>query len=494
MDSLHEAHLERILENRRRRGVVVSHGNRCGPSTATQTGQWEVTGSGGSPTLTKPDLSPNPRAALSYSATDATEPCENAAQATRAAVVTGPGNRRDGLENEGFNQGWPNLGGNAAERDTGLCNQIRSPRFGTRDGGNFGRNCRRWSNENLLCTWRPLRTSSAFCEDTSSFVGNGTGFCSARSPRRTVPLLTYGVSDASPSWWCGGGSRRGRTVSLRPPSSWHSGTRSFQRQPGYRHRDVGDSRQSYSRGRHGETRSYGRYDSSLRHYMGGPRGVLQMSAQRFKPNRAAEFLCGSPTERNWQAAGTVIYTGNGTKDEWNPFVSLQQRRRPPGSPLPQGASVSGANRDSMAGPTKDVVGLPSTRTTIDICTSVSILAAGDWFYKWGGNGAAVSPRWVWVDAQTHLLLWAHKETYESAFAGAIKLEKILHVDSRELQYPSDDGIPRTYHVLLVETTKRVLQLATERRIKADTWYEALTNVVLYLRSHNFGVPSAYSAP
>ncbi|RNF19166.1 uncharacterized protein Tco025E_04299 [Trypanosoma conorhini] len=500
MDSLHEAHLERILENRRRRGVAASYGNRRGPSTATQTGQWEAAGDAAAPTLLKSDLSPNPRAALAYSAADEAVPRDSVPRATRAAAGTGPGSssRADGGEAEHFRHERPNMGDSAAAaaaaagRGAGLYNQNHSPRFGARDGGSFGRDRRRWGDgSSSQRAWRPSQTSSAFRDDASSFLGSGAGCYSARSPRRTVPLLTYGVPDVAASRWRGGDSRRGRTVSPRAPASWQSGTPRFQRPPpGYRPGGVGEGRRSYSRGRHGASRSCGRYDGSLRHCVDSPRGVQQVPAQRSRPNGAAEVIHGFPAERNSQAAGSVIYTETDTKGEWNPFASLQQHRRTPGPPLPQTAPVSGVDRNGISGANNDVVGLPSTRTTIDIRTSVSILAAGDWFYKWSGSGATVSPRWVWLDTQSQLLLWAHKETHETAFAGTIKLEKILQVGSRELQQPGDDGVPRTYHVLLVETTKRVLQLATERRIKADTWYEALSNVVSYLRSHKFGAPAA----
>ncbi|EKF26600.1 hypothetical protein MOQ_009699 [Trypanosoma cruzi marinkellei] len=485
MDSIHEAHLERILENRRRRGVNANYNNRRGSSTATQTQQWDTTKNVETPILIKYELTPTPRGVPGQSTADEAGPCENVTRATRAEADSELGVLLEKRENKHYKRERLSVNGSGAENDTGSFKYSCSPRFGDRDNGNCERyRCR--GNENLQLRWRPLRNFSSFSGENNFDFGRRNGFASARSPSRTVPLLTYGSSDSPNLRWRGVSSRRGRTVSPRALSTWHVGTQNFQRQDGLRAGVLGDDRRSNCRGGNGENQSYGHHDSSPKFYMDSPRGMKQRSNPRRHSTEAAKIPLGPPDERNWQAAGSVIYTGNAAKEEGSPFVSSRQRRQPPGSPLPQGAPISMADRNSMNDPNSDVVGLSSTRTTIDICTSVSILAAGEWFYKWSGNGTSVSPRWVWVDSQSHLLLWAHKETHESTFAGAIKLEKIIQVVFRELQRRNDDGVPQTYYVLLVETSKRILQLATERRMKADTWYEALNNVMSYLRSRKFG--------
>lgn len=133
---------------------------------------------------------------------------------------------------------------------------------------------------------------------------------------------------------------------------------------------------------------------------------------------------------------------------------------------------------------QEALGLPDARTTMDLRTSTRVLLSGDWFYKWSRDGTQVRPRWVWLDTKSYLLAWAHSETHNPRFAGCIQLEHILRVIPRELIQADADGLPKSYYVLLIETTKRVLQLATEIRDKGDVWYEALNNVLSFIRRHD----------
>lgn len=133
---------------------------------------------------------------------------------------------------------------------------------------------------------------------------------------------------------------------------------------------------------------------------------------------------------------------------------------------------------------KFALGLPDARSTMDLRTSIETLRAGDWFYKWTAKGDSVHRRWVWVDTKSYLLVWSNHETHSTHFCGNVRLDHICQVTSRNLASVDEDGFPKTYYVLLIETTKRVLQLATELQDKCDAWFEALNNVMGFIHRND----------
>ncbi|KPI89904.1 hypothetical protein ABL78_0976 [Leptomonas seymouri] len=133
---------------------------------------------------------------------------------------------------------------------------------------------------------------------------------------------------------------------------------------------------------------------------------------------------------------------------------------------------------------KSALGLPDARSTMDLRTSIETLRAGDWFYKWSTKGDAVHRRWVWVDTKSYLLVWSSRETRNAHFCGDIRLDQISQITSRDLMSVDEDGFPKTYYVLLIETTKRVLQMATELKDKCDVWFEALNNVMVFIHRND----------
>ncbi|KAG5475462.1 hypothetical protein LSCM1_03582 [Leishmania martiniquensis] len=130
------------------------------------------------------------------------------------------------------------------------------------------------------------------------------------------------------------------------------------------------------------------------------------------------------------------------------------------------------------------LGLPDAHSTMDLLTSVETLRAGDWFYKWTVKGDSVHPRWVWIDVKRYLLVWSNYETHNPRFCGNVRLDRICQVTLRDLSTLDERGLPKTYYVLLIETRKRVLQLATELKEKCDMWFEALNNVVNFIRRND----------
>ncbi|KAG5475995.1 hypothetical protein CUR178_03710 [Leishmania enriettii] len=133
---------------------------------------------------------------------------------------------------------------------------------------------------------------------------------------------------------------------------------------------------------------------------------------------------------------------------------------------------------------KLTLGFPDAHSTMDLLTSVETLRAGDWFYKWASKGDSVHRRWVWIDAKSYLLVWSNYETHNPHFCGNVRLDQIRQVTSRDLSSVDKNGFPKTYYVLLIETRKRVLQLATELKEKCDTWFEALNNVISFIHRND----------
>ncbi|ORC87143.1 uncharacterized protein TM35_000231140 [Trypanosoma theileri] len=481
MDSLHQAHLERILENRRRRGVLGTQTPRRGASTATQTQELEIPEKVDA-LLMKSDLSPNPRGMSDYGMADEAARSIDSRQVTQDAAE---GTFNDRLRNMGNGNSHGDSGrenGSRFESNSSSANhhptQRDNRRFGNLEGGN-----RRRDSDNSRPGGRPSRKSPSLAGRNTYSGRNNNTFSGSMSPRRTVPLLTYSSSENSffsSSRGREGGSRGGRRTPSR--SNYIQTSRRDSSSRPYERRNR--SRSDYASGMNshgifsGASQNYGRNAS-----MGGYQSSFQRPSQSERNRDPYKF----PDERDRKATGSVIYAPR-EGSVGSPYLPQLPDPLPP-----QVFSHSNQERNASMSPNRDVVGLPGTRTTMDLRTSVSILASGDWFYKWNGKGTSVSPRWVWLGTRSHVLLWAHKETYEPAFAGTMKLEKIIQITSRELQQPNDDGVPQTYYVLLVETAKRVLQLATERRAKADAWYEALNNVLLYLRSHNFGAVGDFAS-
>ncbi|KAG8345106.1 putative Meiotic cell cortex C terminal pleckstrin like [Trypanosoma vivax] len=135
---------------------------------------------------------------------------------------------------------------------------------------------------------------------------------------------------------------------------------------------------------------------------------------------------------------------------------------------------------------------------LGIGAGLSCLMMGEWFYKSSRRDSFASPRWVWVDVQSQLLLWAHWETYDIGFARSIRLEKVFRITLQTLQNTRlgfrDDSFNASdlCYVILIETKNRALCLATETQAKAETWYVAFQKLLplLYPGEHDTGGPAA----
>ncbi|GET89882.1 hypothetical protein, conserved [Leishmania tarentolae] len=185
-------------------------------------------------------------------------------------------------------------------------------------------------------------------------------------------------------------------------------------------------------------------------------------------------------------APSVVYMGSSTEAEpLSPSLQEGSLRRfgstPTALPPQRSSRLSRPPALKEGNPT---LGLPDAHSTIDLRTSVDILHAGDWFYKWTSKGDSVHRRWFWIDTKSYLLVWSNYETYSPHFCGNVRLDDICQVTSRDLSSVDEDGFPKTYYVLLIETRKRVLQLATELRDKCDAWFDALNNVMGFIHRHD----------
>ncbi|CAJ1029307.1 Meiotic cell cortex C-terminal pleckstrin homology, putative [Leishmania shawi] len=253
---------------------------------------------------------------------------------------------------------------------------------------------------------------------------------------------------------------KGRGVDFPPERHGHSGVRASSP------RDASCQRRENSRQRRGagldedggvnrERRSgrQGRYHARQRGEVYAPPVVCMGSAARAAPP--------SPSSRE----------GSSRRSRSASMALLPQRSLR----LSQGAAQ--VER-------KFSLGLPDVRSTMDLRTSVETLRGGDWFYKWTAKGDSVHRRWVWIDTKDYLLVWSNYETYSPHFCGNVRLDHICQVTSHDLSSMDENGLPKTYYVLLIKTRKRVLQLATELKYKCDAWFEALNNVMRFIHRND----------
>lgn len=218
-----------------------------------------------------------------------------------------------------------------------------------------------------------------------------------------------------------------------------------------------------SKSREAPSRSRNRYSSLERYPL--------KSSQRHRRTFDGTALARSPPSSEYMPPVVYMDSPSDTAPRHSSSEKKRERRRP-------SVSVRSPRRRTVQ---KMSLGLPDARSTMDLRTSIETLRAGDWFYKWTAKGNEVHRRWVWVDTKSYLLLWAKRETRDPHFCGDVRLEHICQVTSRELSSVDQDGFPKTYYVLLIETVKRVVQLATELRDKCDAWFEALNNVMAFIR-------------
>lgn len=122
---------------------------------------------------------------------------------------------------------------------------------------------------------------------------------------------------------------------------------------------------------------------------------------------------------------------------------------------------------------------PFARTTMDIESSFAIVREGDWFYKWDQQGLRIKIRWVWFDVFRQSFSWSSKEAYDSMWLTKIPLTDVAQVVMEQVEEQDPQGVTRVIYVLVLKCRTRELRLGTEKRDKADAWYEALQNLISY---------------
>jgi hypothetical protein len=145
-------------------------------------------------------------------------------------------------------------------------------------------------------------------------------------------------------------------------------------------------------------------------------------------------------------------------------------------------SARGLQQATSAPPEPPVSVRPLSSSPIDIASSVTILSTGDWFYKWNRSGTEVQPRFVWLDTTKFVLTWSRQQTRSSAFSSYVRAENCSQVRSSQVVERDEMDRPRVFYVLLIQADDRLLQLATEVREKIDVWYEAIGNLIAYCRA------------
>lgn len=152
-------------------------------------------------------------------------------------------------------------------------------------------------------------------------------------------------------------------------------------------------------------------------------------------------------------------------------------------------------------------------TTFDLRTSTRILTRGDFFYHLRydydrhrksfipiqrqlthSQTCVAVPQFIWLDTRSYLLLWSSTPNHTSTlFHSSIRLEDINHITAHSFFQPTtarSDGAfldahgkesGKLYYVISIQSSKVVLEIATELQLKADTWYDALHNVCEFIK-------------
>jgi hypothetical protein len=123
---------------------------------------------------------------------------------------------------------------------------------------------------------------------------------------------------------------------------------------------------------------------------------------------------------------------------------------------------------------------PFASSSIDLDTSVALLATGDWFLKWNVSGSDVKPQFFWLDHDTKMLQWGKSPKAAGFLSSFVKLEEIHNVTTSQMLEHHDRGA-KVFYILVIHARSRVLRVGTERQDKLNAWYDALSNIMAYYR-------------
>eukprot|EP00758_Cryptobia_borreli_P016200 Tbor_TRINITY_DN6086_c0_g1::TRINITY_DN6086_c0_g1_i1::g.10254::m.10254 len=125
------------------------------------------------------------------------------------------------------------------------------------------------------------------------------------------------------------------------------------------------------------------------------------------------------------------------------------------------------------------------QSIMDPRSAISILRNGDWFFKWNENWTQAEARYIWLDINRYILQWGRERLQSSLFGGSIALELLTHVTTDQIQ-EFDGDVSRIFFILRLHSVDRNVYLATEKREKLDCWFEAVNSVIMYYKSLSVG--------
>eukprot|EP01064_Diplonema_japonicum_P033821 TRINITY_DN6778_c0_g1_i1.p1 TRINITY_DN6778_c0_g1~~TRINITY_DN6778_c0_g1_i1.p1 ORF type:complete len:568 (+),score=135.98 TRINITY_DN6778_c0_g1_i1:46-1749(+) len=110
---------------------------------------------------------------------------------------------------------------------------------------------------------------------------------------------------------------------------------------------------------------------------------------------------------------------------------------------------------------------------------------GDVFIKWTKNDKP-HLRWFWLNQKKLLLLWSNTQSASILMSNNIRLEEVVSIKAEQLteESPGDPGHPQVYYLMTVTTYKRQLQMACQNREKFNRWFEGLTLLTQQYRQAN----------
>lgn len=101
--------------------------------------------------------------------------------------------------------------------------------------------------------------------------------------------------------------------------------------------------------------------------------------------------------------------------------------------------------------------------------SLTVLVQGDWFLKWTRIESA-HRRYVWLDLNRGVLSWAKSRDSSFFMQKSIKLEDIMDLQP---VCAVDEASGRTFYKLIVVSLDRILKIGTELRNKFDVWFDTM---------------------
>jgi hypothetical protein len=112
--------------------------------------------------------------------------------------------------------------------------------------------------------------------------------------------------------------------------------------------------------------------------------------------------------------------------------------------------------------------------------ALAALMQGDWFHKWTRRKDKIHRRYFWLGGNG-TLFWSKAPHANTLISSSLAVHEIVQIETRS---EVDAATGRTLYVMTIWTVSRTCQLGTELHEKFDLWYEALKSFSRQARERN----------